>query len=49
MTGKLIERTPAAYGYPLIIRSLFRSAVSLGSEQEIVYADRRRLDLPRVR
>ena len=43
MTGKLIERTPAAYGYPLIIRSLFRSAVSLGSEQEIVYADRRRL------
>jgi fatty-acyl-CoA synthase len=43
MTGKPIERTQSAYGYPLIIRSLFRSAAQLASEQEIVYADLRRL------
>ncbi len=43
MTGKPIERTQSAYGYPLIIRSLFRSAAQLASEQEIVYADLKRL------
>jgi fatty-acyl-CoA synthase len=42
MTGKLIEHTPSAYGYPLLIRSLFRSAMNLASDQEIVYADRKR-------
>jgi fatty-acyl-CoA synthase len=43
VTGKPIERTQSAYGYPLIIRSLFRSAAQVASDQEIVYADRRRL------
>ena len=43
MTDQRVERTPSAYGYPLLIRSLFTSAVSLGSDQEIVYTDRRRL------
>ena len=42
MTGKLIERTPSAYGHPLLIRSLFRSSMTLASDQEIVYADRKR-------
>jgi fatty-acyl-CoA synthase len=42
MTGKEIERTPSAYGHPLLIRSLFRTAMNLGSDQEIVYADRKR-------
>jgi fatty-acyl-CoA synthase len=42
MTGKLIERTPSAYGHPLLIRSLFRSSMALASDQQIVYADRKR-------
>jgi acyl-CoA synthetase (AMP-forming)/AMP-acid ligase II len=44
MTGKLIERTHSAYAYPLLIRSLFRSGLGRGSDQEIVYADRKRLN-----
>jgi len=42
MTAKLIERTPSAYGNPLLIRSLFRTAMNLASDQEIVHATRKR-------
>src|SRR5271157_748626 len=44
MTDQHVERTASAYGYPLLIRSLFRSALTLGSDQEIVYADKKRLN-----
>jgi fatty-acyl-CoA synthase len=43
MTGKLIERTPSAYNYPLLIRGLFRSGLSRAPDREIVYADKRRM------
>ena len=42
MTGRPIERTPSAYGHPLLIRSLLRSGVTRAPEQEIVYADKKR-------
>ena len=38
MAGKPIELTPSAYGNPLLIRSLFRTAMDLASDQEIVHA-----------
>src|ERR1700748_622306 len=44
MTGNLIERTQSPYGYPLLIRSLFRSGVTRAPEQEIVYADKSRMN-----
>jgi fatty-acyl-CoA synthase len=43
MTGKLIEQTPTAYHNPLLIRSLLEFGVARAPEQEIVYADKRRL------
>ena len=43
MTGKLIERTPGAYGNPLLIKSLLEFGVTQAPEQQIVYADKRRL------
>jgi fatty-acyl-CoA synthase len=42
MTGKTIERTPSAYGNPLLIKSLFTTAMSLASDQDIVYGTKRR-------
>ena len=42
MAGKPIELTPSAYGNPLLIRSLFRTAMDLASDQEIVHAGRER-------
>src|SRR5271166_280046 len=44
MTDKRVERTPSAYGSPLLIGSLFRSALTPGLDQEIVYADKKRLN-----
>jgi len=41
MSGKLIERTPGAYGYPLLIKQLLHGA-PIHAEQEIVYRDRAR-------
>lgn len=43
MTGAPIERTKSAYGYPLLIGALLRSGVTRAPEQEIVYADQRRM------
>jgi fatty-acyl-CoA synthase len=43
MTVKLIDHSPSAYGYPLLIRSLFRTGLAQMPDQEIVYGDRRRL------
>jgi fatty-acyl-CoA synthase len=43
VTGKPIFHSPSAYGHPLLIRNLFRSAVAQAPEQEIVYGNRKRL------
>jgi fatty-acyl-CoA synthase len=43
MTGTLFERTPSAFGSPLLIGGLLRSGVSRAPQQEIVYADLRRM------
>jgi fatty-acyl-CoA synthase len=40
MPAKLIERTPSAYGYPLLIKHLLRSPLACAPDQEIVYRDR---------
>ena len=42
MTGAPIVHTPSAYGNPLLIKHIFGSAMNLASDQEIVYATRRR-------
>lgn len=38
-----IERSPSAYGYPLLIKTLLDTGVTLASDQEIVYADKKRM------
>ncbi|HEX4585022.1 MAG TPA: fatty acid--CoA ligase [Burkholderiaceae bacterium] len=43
MTAGTIERTPSAYGYPLLIKRLLASGLRRAPQQEIVYADRKRL------
>jgi fatty-acyl-CoA synthase len=43
MAERLIDRAASAYAYPLLIRGLFRSGITRAPEQEIVYADHRRL------
>jgi fatty-acyl-CoA synthase len=43
MLGNLIERAPSAHGSPLLIGSLLTSGVSRAPQQEIVYADQRRM------
>jgi fatty-acyl-CoA synthase len=43
VTGKSIVHSPSAYGYPLLIRSLFRSGVTQSPEQEIVHGTHKRL------
>ena len=37
MSENLIQRTPSAYSYPLIIKNLFLAPVVFNPEQEIVY------------
>ncbi len=39
MTDNLIERTPSAYEYPLIIKQLFQAPLVNNPDQEIVYRD----------
>ena len=39
MTTNLIERSPSAYSYPLLIKHLLHSALVHAPEQEIVYRD----------
>jgi fatty-acyl-CoA synthase len=41
MIGKPIERTPAAYDNPLLIKSLLEAGTAGASKEQIVYADRR--------
>lgn len=43
MTASLIQHTPSAYRCPLLLGRLLRSGVERAPQQEIVYADRRRL------
>ncbi len=49
MPPKLIARTPEAYRYPLLIKHLLHAPMAHAGDQEIVYRDRVRLHLQRVR
>ncbi|MBK8509025.1 MAG: fatty acid--CoA ligase [Candidatus Competibacteraceae bacterium] len=42
MSAKLIDRTPSAYGYPLLIKHLLDNPVRHFPQQEIVYGDFKR-------
>lgn len=44
MFGKLIQRTPSAYDYPLIIKQLLHHPMIHAPQQEIVYRDLKRYD-----
>jgi len=44
MSYSLIEATPSAYAYPLLIKSLLHSGLTNAPNQQIVYADRKRYD-----
>ena len=39
MSVSLIERTPSAYDYPLLIKQLLYTPLATAPEQEIVYRD----------
>src|SRR5215469_6315844 len=39
MSGSLIEHTPSAYDYPLLIKHLLHTPLAVAPEQEIVYRD----------
>ena len=39
MSASLIEHTPSAYDYPLLIKHLLHTALATSPEQEIVYRD----------
>ena len=51
MSYGLIEATPSAYVYPLLIKSLLHTSLMSATDQQIVYADRalRLLDLSAAR
>jgi fatty-acyl-CoA synthase len=42
--ANLIERTPSAYAYPLLVKHLLHTALTTASDQEIVYRDLKRYD-----
>ena len=42
MSGRLINSTPSAYSYPLLIKQLLHSSMRHAADQEIVYRDQRR-------
>ena len=44
MSDNLIEPTPSAYAYPLLIKTLLHTALTNAPDQEIVFADRLRYD-----
>ena len=44
MSHSLIEATPSAYVYPLLIKSLLHTALTNAPDQQIVYGDRVRYD-----
>ena len=39
MSASLIERTPSAYDYPLLIKHLLHTPLVTAPDQEIVYRD----------
>ena len=43
MASQYIAQTPAAYGFPLLIKGLLESGVTRAPEQEIVSANQGRL------
>src|SRR5829696_6774751 len=45
----LIERTPSAYSYPLLIKHLLHTPLAHAPEQEIVYRDLKRYDYRMLR
>ncbi len=49
MSLNLIERTPSAYGYPLLIKHLLTTALATAPDQEIVYRDLKRYDYRTLR
>ena len=42
MSGRLINITPSAYSYPLLIKHLLHSSMMHAADQEIVYRDQKR-------
>src|SRR5512135_1036917 len=44
MFGQIIDRTPSAYDYPLIIKQLLTTPLIYSPNQEIVYRDQHRYD-----
>src|SRR5262249_42049434 len=49
MSLNLIEKTPSAYGYPLLVKHLLHSALATAPAQEIVYRDLKRYDYRALR
>lgn len=49
MVGQLIDRTPSAYDYPLIIKQLLHTPLVYAPHQEIVYRDLKRYDYVTLR
>jgi len=48
-SDNLIERTPSAYGYPLLVKHLLHTALATTPTQEIVYRDLKRYDYRTLR
>ena len=40
MLANLIDHTPSAYSYPLLIKQLLHTPLAVAPEQEIVYRDK---------
>src|SRR5262245_24692123 len=49
MATDVIERTPSAYGYPLLVKHLLHTALATAPDQEIVYRDLKRYDYRTLR
>jgi fatty-acyl-CoA synthase len=49
VSAHLIERTPSAYGYPLLVKHLLHTALATAPTQEIVYRDLKRYDYRTLR
>jgi fatty-acyl-CoA synthase len=49
MSLNVIERTPSAYAYPLLLKHLLRTALATAPDQEIVYRDLKRYDYRTLR
>jgi fatty-acyl-CoA synthase len=49
LSANLIERTPSAYGYPLLVKHLLHTPLATAPDQEIVYRDVQRYDYRTLR